>query len=228
MGELDAKSERREIRINLESVGLNGHVATPEDAETLTVFVHGTGSSRHSPRNNYVAQRLNEEGFATLLFDLLTEEEDQAYATRFDIALLTDRLREVLAWTRSRDDLAYSSIALFGASTGAAAAIRVAATTPLKDMEKTGTICSVVSRGGRPDLADEALDTLQVPTILIVGAADTTVRELNEDANARIPGDSALEVVPRAGHLFEEPGALDHVADAAIRWLRRTCTSGAS
>jgi pimeloyl-ACP methyl ester carboxylesterase len=223
MADENAKSERREVRIGLESVSLDGHVATPPKARTLTIFVHGTGSSRHSPRNNYVAQRVNEAGFATLLFDLLTEEEDQAYATRFDIALLTERLRGVLAWTRSREDLTYPSVALFGASTGAAAAIRVAAAVGGAQGAAAPRVCSIISRGGRPDLADEALEMLQVPTLLVVGGADTTVLELNEQAGSRIPATSEIELVPGAGHLFEESGALDHVADAATRWLRSHC-----
>lgn len=211
-----------EVGIRLEKVSLSGHVGLPEDAHTLAVFVHGTGSSRHSPRNNFVADHLNENGVATLLFDLLTEEEDRTYATRFDIDLLTGRIIDVLAWTRSQEELAYQSVALFGASTGAAAAIRAAAAGGAERADWS-RICSVVSRGGRPDLAGEALEGLHVPTILIVGGADAPVLELNEEARARIPGEVEMEVVPGATHLFEEPGALDKVAATATRWILGHC-----
>ncbi len=212
---------RHEVDIRLNEVSLPGHVGLPDGARTLAVFVHGTGSSRHSPRNNFVADHLNDNGVATLLFDLLTEEEDRSYATRFDIDLLTRRIIDVLAWTRSQEDLASQSVTLFGASTGAAAAIRAAAGGA--QSEDTARICSVVSRGGRPDLAGEALERLHVPTILIVGGADTTVLDLNEEARARIPGEVEMEVVPGATHLFEEPGALDKVAERATRWIVSRC-----
>jgi pimeloyl-ACP methyl ester carboxylesterase len=210
-----------EVDIRLDTVSLSGHVGLPDGAHILAVFVHGTGSSRHSPRNNFVADHLNENGVATLLFDLLTEEEDRAYATRFDIDLLTRRIIDVLAWTRSQEELANQSVALFGASTGAAAAIRAAAGGAAR--EDGSRICSVVSRGGRPDLAGEALEGLHVPTILIVGGADAPVLELNEEARARIPGVVEMEVIPGATHLFEEPGALDKVAATATRWILGHC-----
>ncbi|MFW5786362.1 MAG: dienelactone hydrolase family protein [bacterium] len=210
-----------EVEIRLNEVSLAGHVGVPAGARTLTVFVHGSGSSRHSRRNNFVADHLNDNGVATLLFDLLTAEEDRTYATRFDIDLLTSRLADVLAWTRSQSRLAFQSVALFGASTGAAAAIRVAAGEGRS--HDRARICSVVSRGGRPDLAGDATARLYVPTMLIVGGADTPVPALNEEARARIPGEVELEVIPAATHLFEEPGALNRVAEAAAEWIGSHC-----
>jgi pimeloyl-ACP methyl ester carboxylesterase len=215
--------ELREVSVEIGDVALPGHLRLPEAAPSLTVFVHGSGSSRHSPRNNYVAQHLSEQGIATLLFDLLTEEEDRSRDTRFDIDLLTRRLADVLDWLPDHDVYpsgldSYETLSLFGASTGAAAALRVASQEQRKDQ-----VCAVVSRGGRPDLAGDALARVEVPTLLIVGGNDTPVIDLNETAQSQIPGEVQLEIVPGATHLFEEPGALDHVSQSAAAWLQSHC-----
>jgi putative phosphoribosyl transferase len=209
--------ELREVSIEIANVVLPGHLRLPEAARSLTVFVHGSGSSRHSPRNNYVAQHLSEQGIATLLFDLRSRE------TRFDIDLLSRRLADVLDWLPEHDVYPsgverYEALSLFGASTGAAAALRVASQKQRKDR-----ICAVVSRGGRPDLAGDALAGVEVPTLLIVGGNDTPVIDLNERAKSQIPGTVELEIVPGATHLFEEPGALDHVSQSATRWIQSHC-----
>lgn len=222
-----ADSSRIDISIPLQDVNLPAHLSVPAGTGALVVFIHGSGSSRHSPRNNYVAQQLNRDGLATLLFDLLTEGEDRDRERRFDIDLLARRSSAVLAWIR-RGGLAANggedlqSIALFGASTGAAAAIRSA--TDSQERSATPPICTVVSRGGRPDLAgSDAIRELRAPTLLIVGGADSTVLSLNEQVRDTMHGEIELEVVPRATHLFEEPGALEHVAVAASRWIRQHC-----
>jgi putative phosphoribosyl transferase len=215
--------ELREIEIQAGDVALPGHLRLPRGSKSLTVFVHGSGSSRHSPRNNYVAQHLSERGIATFLFDLLTEEEDRSRDTRFDIDLLTRRLAGVLDALPEHDVYPagvarYDAISLFGASTGAAAALRVAA-----DERWRNQLCAVVSRGGRPDLAGGALEAVHTPTLLIVGGNDTPVIDLNESAKKKIPGSVELEIVPGATHLFEEPGALDHVAKTATAWVQSHC-----
>lgn len=179
------------------------------------VFVHGSGSSRHSPRNRHVAEVLQGAGFRTVLLDLLTEDEErrdlQNREHRFDIDLLTDRVLEAMAWLRQAGH--DEPVGLFGASTGAAAALRAAAAEP----SETG---AVVSRGGRPDLAGDALSDVRAPTLLIVGGNDPEVLQLNERALAALDDESSLEVVEGAGHLFEEPGKLDRVAELASDWFR--------
>lgn len=181
----------------------------------IVVFVHGSGSSRHSPRNRHVAEVLQGAGFRTVLLDLLTEDEErrdlQTREHRFDIDLLTDRVLEAMAWLRQAGH--DEPVGLFGASTGAAAALRAAAAEP----SETG---AVVSRGGRPDLAGEALSDVRAPTLLIVGGNDPEVLQLNERALAALDDESSLEVVEGAGHLFEEPGKLDRVAELASDWFR--------
>lgn len=181
----------------------------------IVVFVHGSGSSRHSPRNRHVAEVLQGAGFRTVLLDLLTEDEErrdlQTREHRFDIDLLTDRVLEAMAWLRQAGH--DEPVGLFGASTGAAAALRAAAAEP----SETG---AVVSRGGRPDLAGEALSDVRAPTLLIVGGNDPEVLQLNERALAALDDESSLEVVGGAGHLFEEPGKLDRVAELASDWFR--------
>jgi dienelactone hydrolase len=181
----------------------------------IVVFVHGSGSSRHSPRNRQVAERVQQAGLQTVLVDLLTEDEErrdlQTREHRFDIDLLTDRVLAAVDWLATGG--AHGPIGLFGASTGAAAALRAAAAQP-------GEIEAVVSRGGRPDLAGKALEKVEAPTLLIVGGNDPQVLQLNQEALAELDGESSLEVVPGAGHLFEEPGKLDQVADLAAAWFR--------
>lgn len=201
----------RDIRIP--PLGLAGTLHVVADARALVVFAHGSGSSRLSPRNRAVADGLNERGFATLLFDLLTGDEEADRANVFDIPLLADRLGDAVRWV---DGLPVGGLplGLFGASTGAAAALVAAA-----DMPKR--IGAVVSRGGRPDLAGDALDAVQAPTLLIVGGADFGVIELNREALARLNGPKALEIVPGATHLFPEPGALEAVIALAARWFQR-------
>jgi dienelactone hydrolase len=182
----------------------------------VVVFAHGSGSSRHSPRNREVAEVLQQSGFQTVLVDLLTQNEEQTDRQtrehRFDIDLLTDRVLATIEWLR--DEVPDAPLGLFGASTGAAAALRASAAKP----EETN---AVVSRGGRPDLAGEALTEIESPTLLIVGGNDPQVLQLNQSALAKLNEASSLEVVPGASHLFEEPGTLDQVARLAAAWFRR-------
>lgn len=180
----------------------------------LVVFAHGSGSSRHSPRNRQVAEALNEAGFATLLFDLLTTEEERDRANVFDIGLLAERLLAVTRWARQEETLRQLPISYFGASTGAAAALRAAALVG-------ADIRAVVSRGGRPDLAAESLPVVASPTLLIVGGADRQVLELNEQAARLLRCEREVAIVPGATHLFEEPGALERVAELAADWFAR-------
>ncbi len=195
-------------------IGLAGILRVPDGAHALVVFAHGSGSSRLSPRNTKVAEGLNRHGLATLLFDLLTGQEEKDRANVFDIDLLATRLVDAIEWLGREPLVARFPIGLFGASTGAAAALVAAA--------KIGSrIGAVVSRGGRPDLAGDALDQVCVPTLLIVGGIDFGVIELNEQALARLRGPRVLEVVPGASHLFSEPGTLDAVIDRAAQWFTR-------
>jgi putative phosphoribosyl transferase len=198
-------------------IGLAGALRVPKDARALVVFAHGSGSSRLSPRNMKVAEGLNGHGLATLLFDLLSEQEEEDRANVFDIGLLSTRLADAVAWLGREPVAAGYPIGLFGASTGAAAALVAAATLG-------GRIGAVVSRGGRPDLAGDFLDQICVPTLLIVGGIDSGVIGLNEEALARLRGPKALEIVPGASHLFPEPGTLDAVIDHAARWFTRYLT----
>jgi alpha-beta hydrolase superfamily lysophospholipase len=191
---------------------LGGHLTIPEDAAGIVVFAHGSGSSRHSPRNRYVASVLNEAGLGTLLFDLLTPAEEHDRANVFDIDLLAHRLVAVTAWLRHQADAAGASIGYFGASTGAAAALCAAA-------EPDADIAAVVSRGGRPDLAGRDLADVRAPTLLIVGGRDNVVLELNRAAERRLRGPNRLAVVPGASHLFEEPGTLQAAAALARDWF---------
>lgn len=216
-------TENQYVRIFSDGVQLEGMLSIPEEAKGLVVFVHGSGSSRHSPRNQYVAQTLQEGGLATLLFDLLTGPEEeidlQTRHLRFDIDLLARRTAGVLQWldTQPYEDL--SSIGLFGSSTGAAAALIAAAELPAK-------VDAVVSRGGRPDLAGPALPKVQAPTLLIVGGNDEAVIHLNNEALAQMqPGaDKKLVIVPEASHLFEEPGTLEYAARLATGWFQTHLT----
>ncbi len=202
------------VHIPIDSIKLEGSLALPGQAQGLVVFAHGSGSSRFSPRNNFVAQVLREAGIGTLLMDLLTEEEDAVYRTRFNIDLLTERLLLATKWLQEQQRTKDLVIGYFGASTGAAAALKAAAAEGSK-------IGAVVSRGGRPDLAEEALARVQSPTLLIVGGNDDVVIELNRDAYARLKGKKQLVIVPGATHLFEEPGTLEEVARLATNWFKQ-------
>ncbi len=193
-------------------LGLAGIVRLPAEAGGLVVFAHGSGSSRHSPRNNAVAEAFAGAGIATVLFDLLTPAEEGDRRNVFDIPLLADRLLDAVDWIDGDSGLARLPLGLFGASTGAAAALVAAAR--LGDRVR-----AIVSRGGRPDLADDALERVRAPTLLIVGGADYDVIELNQQAAARLAGPKKLEIVPRATHLFPEPGALDAVIAYAVGWF---------
>ena len=193
-------------------VALNGDLRIPPAPEALVIFAHGSGSGRNSPRNRSVAEALNEAGFATLLLDLLTEREERVRGNVFNIELLAERLLAAIDWAETEPSVAELPVGLFGASTGAAAALLAAAV----GGEKIG---AVVSRGGRPDLAEGALTHVLAPTLLIVGGADRVVLGLNENAAEQIAGPVELAVVPGAGHLFEETGALALVARYAIEWF---------
>jgi dienelactone hydrolase len=205
--------------VRVPPVGLAGTLTVPHGARALVVFAHGSGSSRRSPRNIAVASGLNQRGIATLLFDLLTPAEEGDRANVFDIPLLADRLIDAVHWLAQQPSVARLPLGLFGASTGAAAALVAAAELPQ-------IIRAVVSRGGRPDLAESALDRVRAPTLLIVGAADAPVIPLNERAYARLRCEKALNLVPRASHLFEEPGALEQVAELAGEWLLQHLSAG--
>jgi len=204
------------LQIPAGSVVLDADLAVPEGAQGVVLFAHGSGSSRHSPRNRYVAGELQRAGWATVLADLLTPAEEQLDARtaelRFDIGRLAVRLVEVTDWLTAHGPTAGLSIGLFGASTGAAAALVTATQRP-------AAVDAVVSRGGRPDLAGDALAAVHEPTLLIGGGRDTVVIELNRQAMAMIPGETRLEIVPGATHLFEEPGALEQVALLARYWF---------
>lgn len=191
---------------------LPGTLEAPARARALVIFAHGSGSSRASPRNRMVAARLHERGLATLLFDLLTEAEASDRRNVFDIALLARRLGEAIKWARAQPGSAAVPYGLFGASTGAAAALLAA-------VEHTADVRAIVSRGGRPDLAADALPRVTAPTLLIVGGDDTQVLTLNRWAFERLACVKRLAVVPRATHLFEEPGALEQVATLAADWF---------
>ena len=203
------------VRIPAGSATIEGMLEIPDHAVGLVLFAHGSGSSRHSPRNNYVAGVLRHAGVGTLLMDLLTPEEDRDYARRFDIGLLTERLLAVARWARGEATTRTLPLGFFGASTGAAAALEAAA------QMGAGTR-AVVSRGGRPDLASrEALASVSAPTLLLVGGLDGGVIELNEQAYARLGCYKELLIVPGATHLFEEPGTLEEVARQAAKWFTR-------
>lgn len=210
------RTSTRHLRIEAGAAApLTGDLTVPTQANGLVVFVHGSGSSRLSPRNRAVADALQQAGFATLLFDLLTPEEDSDPSARFDIPLLAQRLAATLRWLQADPALAALPIGLFGASTGAAAALIAAAAQPAR-------VGAVVSRGGRPDLAGEdVFARVHAPTLLIVGGADHEVLALNRQALARLPRSAELGIVPGATHLFEEHGALDQVATLASAWFRR-------
>jgi len=204
------------VRVQADGVTLPGDLSLPALAEGVVLFAHGSGSSRHSARNRHVAELLNRGGLGTLLFDLLTEDEERidqiTRALRFDIPLLAQRVEGALRWTQDHVALRDLRIGLFGASTGAAAALIAAAHEP-------EAVQAVVSRGGRPDLAGNALPLVQAPTLLIVGGLDQPVIELNRAARAQMHAETVLTIVPGATHLFEEPGTLDQAAQLARDWF---------
>ena len=202
------------VQIKADLVTLEGALGLPSGTEGIVLFAHGSGSSRRSPRNNFVAKILREAGLGTLLIDLLSEEEDKTYETRFDINLLTRRLDSATQWLKQNAQTKALAVGYFGASTGAAASLKAAA--HLGSMIK-----AVVSRGGRPDLAGESLDSVQTPTLLIVGGNDFPVIELNRQAYNQLKTEKFIVIIPGATHLFQEPGALEEVAREAAHWFKR-------
>jgi dienelactone hydrolase len=205
-----------EVQIQAGHAVLCGNLTIPQNAVALVLFAHGSGSSRHSPRNQYVARTLNDAGLGTLLFDLLTPDEEaidmRTREHRFNIGLLAERLVHAARWAKQQKQTRDLRVGFFGSSTGGGAALVAAAEIPQD-------VCAVVSRGGRPDLAGEALPKVQAPTLLIVGGDDDIVIELNEMARDRMRCEVKLEIVPGATHLFEEPGALEKVAKLASDWF---------
>jgi dienelactone hydrolase len=204
--------------VSIPPEGLEGDLQIPATARGLVLFAHGSGSSRHSSRNRHVARLLQQGGFATLLMDLLTSEEEQVdmhtAQLRFNIPLLGERLVHAIDWLAEDADAGHLKMGVFGASTGAAAALMAAAERPTRAN-------AIVSRGGRPDLAREALPQVTAPTLLIVGGDDGPVIEFNQWALAKLSAPKKLRIIPGATHLFEEPGALDEVARLAVDWFRR-------
>jgi putative phosphoribosyl transferase len=214
-------SEPLDVHLALPGAELGGFLTLPEEARGLVLFAHGSGSSRHSPRNQYVAGILQGSGLGTLLMDLLTRDEDAVdqftRQFRFDIGLLADRLTDAIDWLEQRPETRELPVGLFGASTGAAAALQAAAARPDR-------VRAVVSRGGRPDLAGEALARVRAPTLLIVGADDTPVIPLNDAALRRMEAPAEMRLVPGASHLFEEPGTLAAASGLARDWFLRHLT----
>ena len=202
----------QEVDIKVKDADLKGSLYIPQDTKGLVIFSHGAGSNRLSPRNRYVSEELNKNGFATLLFDLLTEDEDQFYANRFDIELLTQRLTAVTDWISKFKELENLDIAFFGASTGAASALKASARI------NSDKVITVISRGGRPDMAFNELKKLKCPVLLMVGSLDTAVLDINYQAAKDIEN-HRVKVINGASHLFTEPGTLIEVAQVAVRWL---------
>jgi dienelactone hydrolase len=215
------KVEENLVRVASGRVNLEGNLNVPESARGVVVFAHGSGSSRHSPRNRYVAGVLNQAGFTTLLFDLLTSEEEaedmQTGHLRFNIPFLAERLVAATEWLAQYMNVPTLKVGYFGASTGAGAALIAAAQRPQ-------AVDAVVSRGGRPDMAGEALPKVEAPTLLIVGGNDTPVIGMNEEAMEQMHAEKKLEIIPGATHLFPEPGALEQVAELARDWFDRHLT----
>jgi putative phosphoribosyl transferase len=203
-----------EISVRFNAIELKGSLSIPKEPNSLVIFSHGSGSSRFSSRNRRVAEVLQEYNMATLLTDLLTQKEDSVYQNRFNIKLLTERLVAVTNEVTQLSDLKNLNVGFFGANTGAASALRAASR--LRDL-----IGAVVSRGGRPDLAGDDLPLVKAPTLLLVGSLDTDVVKLNEQAYAQIRSEKKLKIVHGAGHLFEEPGKLDEVAQSAASWFKK-------
>jgi dienelactone hydrolase len=215
-------AQSQPVRVPSGQVHLEGDLVMPDGARGMVLFAHGSGSSRHSPRNRYVAEQLQQVGLATLLIDLLTPEEEavdlRTAHLRFDIVLLAERLVAAIDWLGQQAATCELRVGLFGASTGGGAALLAA-------VERPGRVRAVVSRGGRPDLAGTALQRVQSPTLLIVGGHDYQVIELNRAAKNQLRTENRLEIVPAATHLFEEPGALEQVAKLASSWFLRCLTS---
>jgi dienelactone hydrolase len=211
------RDREQPVTIPMDADVHEGALIVPPGAKGLVLFAHGSGSGRLSPRNNYVASVLRDSGVATLLFDLLTEKEDRIYANRFDIDLLTQRLQLATEWVKQQAATRHLAIGYFGASTGAAAALKAAAALG-------PVIHAVVSRGGRPDLALDDLPRVQAPTLLIVGGNDDVVIELNRQAYRELRAEKELRIIPGATHLFEEPGTLEQAASAAAHWFQRHLT----
>ena len=219
-------TEERTVRVSAGRVILEGTLAVPGAARGVVLFAHGSGSSRHSPRNRYVAGVLRQSGLGTLLIDLLTLQEEavdvRTRELRFDITLLAERLADATDWLGERPETRALRVGYFGASTGGGAALVAAA-------ERPDAVGAVVSRGGRPDLAGEALPLVRAPTLLIVGGNDVPVIAMNENAVARMRAEVRLEIIPGATHLFEEPGALEEVARLASDWfVRHLAPAGAA
>lgn len=220
VGEPQSRDGERVVHVDVGTATLEGNLAVPAETQGIVLFAHGSGSSRHSSRNRYVAQTLREAGLGTLLVDLLTPEEEAADEHtrhhRFDISMLADRLLGAINWLAELPETRKLHVGLFGASTGGGAALMAAAQRP-------GSVGAVVSRGGRPDLAGEFLQQVESPTLLIVGGRDEVVLELNQEALEKLDRarDKRLTVVPGATHLFEEPGALEKVARLAVEWFTR-------
>lgn len=213
------RTDQKMVTIRSGSERLEGMLGVPAGATGIVLFAHGSGSSRHSPRNNYVAEQLRDAGIGTLLFDLLTSEEDkidqQTRKLRFDIDLLTRRLAGATEWLQEQEEARGKSLGYFGASTGAAAALKAAALKP-------ESVQAVVSRGGRPDLAGPALSSVTAPVLLIVGGLDVQVEEMNRDAAAQLKSKHTdVRIVEGATHLFEEPGKLDEVSRLAQDWFKQ-------
>ena len=203
---------QEDVSISIAGIELTGSLSLPQNTRGMVVFAHGSGSSRHSPRNQFVARALQETGLGTLLFDLLTEEEEKDNAKKFEISLLTDRLVGVTQWLQNNPQTANLNIGYFGASTGAAAALEAAAVLGV-------SINAVVSRGGRPDLAAHALPLIKAPTLLLVGGFDYEIITLNEQAFSLLTCEKELKIVEDATHLFDEPGKLEEVAVHADNWF---------
>ena len=211
-----AIAQAKDVHIHSGDVQLVGHVSIPDGAQGVVLFAHGSGSSRHSPRNQFVARTIREAGVGTLLFDLLTKEEEavdmHTAHLRFDIGLLATRLIDATYWIKG--ELDYLNVGYFGSSTGGGAALVAAA-------QLADTVGAVVSRGGRPDLAGDALPKVESATLLIVGGLDYPVIEMNKAALARLQCEKELKIIPGATHLFEEPGTLEQVASLAAEWFQR-------
>jgi putative phosphoribosyl transferase len=216
---MEAQLSKHSVQVTLEgNIWLEGTLHLPAYAQGIVLFAHGSASSRHGPRNLFIADRLNKANLATLLIDLLTAEEEEldnrTHHLRFDIDLLADRLTGTIDWLTTDDKTRPLTMGLFGASTGAGAALVAAA-------KRSSRVSAVVSRGGRPDLAGDFLEKVQAPTLLIVGENDPAVLKLNREAMEKLSIPNLLEIVPRASHLFEEAGTLELVADLAQKWFTK-------
>lgn len=213
---MSSRKQTQDVIVNAGDVNLEGNLTIPDSAKALVVFVHGSGSSRFSPRNQYVARTLNQAGLATLLFDLLTEDENQidqlTRELRFNIEMLSERTIAAIDWIAEQSELRGLPIGLFGASTGAAAALNAAS-------ERPKQVATVVSRGGRPDLALQNIAKVKAPTLLLVGGLDFQVIEMNRTAANAMNTECKIAIIEGATHLFEEPGTLEQVAQIAQQWI---------